>query len=155
MTYHHSRLAAALLALAATLSCESPTDTAPDLLVADALEARLSGELVFLAMRITPDTHMSALFVGAAVEDDAGCLRLDSPDRATAVWPRGWGFERRDGTVRILDADWKLVARIGEQVSLGGGEVETLPAAMGFTQADRDLAENHCPGRYWIVSDAG
>lgn len=156
MTHHRSRLAATVLAIAATLSaCESPTDPAPDLFVADALEARLSGELAFLAMRITPDAHMDALFEGAVEEDDAGCLRLDSPDDATVVWPRGWGYDRQGATVRILNADGQLVARIGEQMSLGGGEVDTLPAAMGFTQADRDLAENHCPGRYWIVSDAG
>lgn len=155
MTRHHSRLAAAFLALATLSACGSPTAAEQELVVADALEARLSGELVFLAMRITPDVHMEALFEGRVVEDEAGCLRLDGPDAATVVWPRGWGFERRNGTVRILDADGQLVARLGERMSLGGGEVETLPAAMGFTQADRDLAENHCPGRYWIVGDAG
>lgn len=40
---------------------------------------------------------------------------------------------------------------MGGSFSLGGGEVPELSDTMGFTQADRDLAEDHCPGRYLIV----
>lgn len=153
---HHSHVATVVLLLAVTLSgCESPTAAEEELIVADALQARLSGELVFLAMRITPAAHMDALFEGAVVSDEAGCLRLDSSDAATVVWPRYWSLERRDDTVRILDADGHFVASLGERLSLPGGEVETLPAAMGFTEADRELAGNRCPGRYWIVGNAG
>lgn len=149
----YSPLAVALLSLVTTVAaCESPVGTEEQVFVGDALEARMSGELLFLTMRTTPEVHMEALFEGAVVGDAAGCLRLDSPDDATVVWPRGWGFEQRDGTIVILNANGELVARIGEGLRLGGGEVETLPAVLGFTQADRDLAERHCPGKYWIAS---
>lgn len=152
---HHSRVAAVCLLLAATLSaCESPTDTDEGLVIGDALQARLAGDLVFLTMRITPTEHMEALFEGAVVSDEAGCLRLDSPDAATVVWPRHWAMELQGNTIRILNADGQFVASIGDGFSLPGGEVQTLPATMGFTEDDRQLAANQCPGRYWIVGEA-
>jgi hypothetical protein len=154
--YRTPMTAAALLVAAAGLgalaACDTATAVDPDILVADLLEVRLGQDLVFLAMRVTPDVHMDALFEGNVVLDDAGCLRLDSPDPATVVWPRGWEFEQDGGTIRILDTGGERVGRVGEPFALGGGEVETLAAAMGFTGQDRDLAESYCPGRYWIVA---
>jgi hypothetical protein len=155
MTRHPLHLTATLLSLViASTACNSPSAPGQELLAADAIQAQRSDGLVFLTMRITPEAHMEALFEGAVVRDEAGCLRLDSPDAATVVWPRGWSFEQRDDALRILNAAGQLAASVGEQLTLPGGEVETLPSVWGFTQADRDLAGSQCPGRYWIVGDA-
>jgi hypothetical protein len=123
-----------------------------EIVIADALEARQAEGLVFLVMRIMTHAHMDALFEGPVVVYEAGCLRLDGPDPATVIWPRGYGSERADGRVRIFDAVGALVGWTGEPFALGGGEVPTLYDAMGFTQADRALSESRCPGRYWIVA---
>lgn len=120
-------------------------------LQSDALEARLDDGIVFLGMRVAHEASMSALFQGPVVTDDAGCLRLDSQDRHTVVWPFGYDFEVVGGAVRILDDEGALVGEVGESFSLGGGEVTSLHDGLGFTDADRELAETHCPGRYWIV----
>lgn len=134
-------------------ACSSPTESgAAQLFRADMIEARIEAEVVFLSMRTNPAAHMDALFVGAVVVDEGGCLRLDSPDRHTVVWPVGYGLTTAGGTIRILDAQGDLVGRVGESFRLGGGEVTSLRDAMGFTAADRALATTHCPGRYWIVS---
>ena len=146
----------AFLALAAVAAgaCSSPTDSgAVQLQEADTIEARVGSGIVFIAMRVVPTHHMDALSQARVLEDAQGCLRLDSADRHTVVWPHGWGFEAAGDGVRILDEDGVLVGQVGEEFSLGGGEVTSLPASMGFTDADRQLAEEHCPGRYWIVAD--
>lgn len=134
-------------------ACASPTESgAAQLFTADMIEARIEPEVVFLRMRTNPTVTMDALFVGAVVVDDNGCLRLDSPDRHTVVWPRGYDFTTAGGTIRILDAQGDVVGRVGESFRLGGGEVTSLRDEMGFTAADRALAATHCPGRYWIAA---
>lgn len=142
-----------VLALAAIAvgACSSLTDLGPLSIEADTIEARMGSGVVFIGMKVSPTESMSALFEGAVVADEEGCLRLDSVDRHTVVWPHGYGFDAAGGTVRILDAQGGLVGRVGEDFDLGGGEVTSLHDGLGFTQADRDLAEEHCPGRYWIV----
>ncbi len=118
----------------------------------DTIAVRIDAGIVFLRMRITPDAHMDALFEGRVVADDQGCLRLDSVDRHTVVWPAGYDFTAADGAVRILDADGSPVGVVGDAFRFGGGEVTSLHDGLGFTRADRELAEAHCPGRYWIVA---
>ena len=95
---------------------------------------------------------MSALFEGTVVVDGAGCIRLSGPDDATVIWPHGFTAELTIEGVEIHDRSDHPVGRLGDHFSLGGGEVETLHAGMGFTEEDRELASRHCPGRYWIVS---
>ncbi|HUG41028.1 MAG TPA: hypothetical protein VMM12_11105 [Longimicrobiales bacterium] len=144
-----------LLALGALAAgaCSSVTGIAPqDTVAADNIEARIGAGVVFLTMTFTPDASMDALFEGPVTADENGCLRLVSADLHTVVWPHGHSFEQVGGTIRILDASGDLVGRVGETFRLPGGEVESLHDGLGFTQADRDLAESHCPGRYWIVA---
>ena len=146
----------ALLALAAmaAVACSSPTDFgALQLLRADTIEARIGSGVVFLAMRVVPTEHMDALSEERVLVDAQGCLRLDTADRHTVVWPHGWRFDGAGDETRILDEDGALAGQVGEEFSLAGGEVTSLPDAMGFTDSDRELAAAHCPGRYWIVAD--
>ncbi len=132
-------------------ACSSLTDVDPLAIEADTIEARIGSGIVFISMKVSPTDAMSALFEGAVIADEEGCLRLDSVDEHAVVWPNGYGFDDTGGTVRILDAEGGLVGRVGDDFDLGGGEVTSLHDGLGFTQADRDLAEEHCPGRYWIV----
>lgn len=143
----------AILALAGLVtSCSSPTGPAFEALTADALETRIGSGVTFLTMRIDPDVHMEALFQGRVLADEEGCLRLDTEDRHTVVWPKGYGFYAPGSTIWILDAGGEVIGRVGEDFRLGGGEVTELHDGLGFTAADRALAEAHCPGRYWIAS---
>ena len=145
-----------LLALAAMAAgaCSSPTASeAIQFLKADTIEARIGSGIVFLAMRVVPTAHMEALSEAQILLDAQGCLRRGSADRHTMVWPHGWTFDAAGDGIRILDEDGALVGHVGEAFSLGGGEVTSLPDHMGFTDADRELAEAHCPGRYWIVGE--
>lgn len=133
----------------ALASCSDPTGahwTSPSLEVVQA------HGFLFLTQDLVPQDAMSALFEGTVVLDDAGCIRLGGADDATVIWPHGFTAELTIEGVEIHDRSDQPVGRLGDHFSLGGGEVETLHAGMGFTEEDRDLASRHCPGRYWIVS---
>ena len=141
------------LSLALAGACSSLTDAGSmELIRADRLEARAGAGIIFLSMRIAPEVHMDALFQGAVLRDGDGCLRLDTPERPTVVWPKDYGFEVTAGRILILDDGGDPVGRVGEGFRLGGGEVPSLHEGLAFTQADRDLAEAQCPGIYWIVA---
>lgn len=97
-----------------------------------------------------PAVFMEALFTGRVVADGEGCIRLDSPDRHTVVWPRGFRVAPRGQSWVVLDAAGAEVGSIGASFRLGGGEVTQLPADM-LTAADREKAATRCPGRYWLA----
>ena len=115
------------------------------------LEVLTKDGVVLFTQNRVPDVTMDALFEGPVVQDAAGCLRLASADGATVVWPLGYTADVGGSSIEIRAADGALVGTVGEAFTSGGGEVEALTEAMGFTDADRHAAEV-CPGRYWIAS---
>jgi hypothetical protein len=126
-------------------ACSSPTQQSASSVVDVAGE----GSVLFVAQNAIPNSFMDALFVGRVVADGDGCLRLDGPDPATVVWPFRFSL---DGQGRVLDSLGVEIGRIGESFSLGGGEV-VLHDGIAMSQADKQLAEASCPGRFWIVGD--
>jgi len=108
---------------------------------------------VFLAQGATPLFVMEALFEGRVQADARRCIRLESVDDATVVWPAGFRLVR-DGThLEIRDANDRRVGRLGGRFRLGGGEVTELHDGLGLGASVRQLAANRCPGRFWIVGD--
>ena len=105
---------------------------------------------VMLSRTHEPNAFMEALFVGRVIEDAQGCLRLDSADRHTVIWPAGFSLAVRGGSSTVLDAAGSEVGAIGASFRLGGGEVTQVPAHM-LTTADAELAAARCPGRYWLA----
>jgi hypothetical protein len=144
----HRTLAIALMTISAA-ACSS----AEEVLSFDALHFQDRTGIVFVRQNVTPDAVMEALFQGRVVTDGAGCLRLDSPDPATVVWPSGFAMTESGDDMLVRDAAGREIGRVGGTFRLGGGEVSSLQGA-GVSAADRQRAETHCPGRYWIVGDA-
>lgn len=101
------------------------------------------------------DIGMTGLFEGAMIADDAGCLRWQDEEGPTVVWPYGFSGEVTVEDLSILDADGDEVGRVGDEFSLGGGIIPELPEPLGFTQGDRDLAAELCPGDYLLVAPSG
>lgn len=141
----------ALVALSLTMlaGCGAPGSTDPG------VDAQLHVEEVagvaFMTQNVVPDEMMEARYEGRVVLADDGCLRLDTPDAHTVVWPRGYTLRAEDGELGVLDEDGAETGVGGESFTLGGGEVTVLLASLGFTDADRERAGERCPGRYWIV----
>lgn len=127
----------------------SSTGPVPEVL----LEVTALDGLVFMIQNVDENDRMEALFRGPVVVDARGCLRLGTPNGATAVWPRGYELDLSGEVRRVLDARGEPVGHLGDAFELAGGEVERLHERMGFTDADREKARA-CPGRYWIVNPA-
>ena len=132
-------------------ACTSLTAPAFHTIQADAIEVGTAPGIVFLTLRIEPATYMDALYQGAVVVDEAGCVRLDTAEGHTVIWPKDFSFEvRGGGEFRVLDAAGDVVGNLPGDFALGGGEVEVLHEGLGFSDADNTLATTHCPGRFWI-----
>src|SRR5688572_6031590 len=112
-------------------------------------------DVIFLARSQAATAEMEALFTGRVAVDDVGCLRLDTDDRHTVVWPSGFTLRvEDDGTAYVISADGRRVGGIGGYFELGGGEVPALHEDVSLSPADRAAALSACPGRYWIVGRA-
>lgn len=135
-----------MMVLAACSDPLSTVSTSPNLQVLSADGVKL------ITQNLVPAAAMDALFEGSVVADEQGCIRLDAEDDATVIWPHGFTLQSTTEGLVIQDESGGSAGRLGDDFSLPGGEVTSLTDAMGFTDADRSLAEQHCPGRYWIVS---
>ena len=113
----------------------------------------IEDDVVFVTQSVVPDAVMQALFEGRVVRDEAGCLRLDSVDDATVVWPKDHRLDRRNGGFAVLDPAGRVIGLIGGAFRLGGGEVPTLHDGILVSAADRERAQSRCPGRFWIVGE--
>jgi len=51
------------------------------------------------------------------------CLFFDAANRTTIVWPYGYVATEVDGVVTVFDGNGEPVARVGDELELGGGEV--------------------------------
>lgn len=109
--------------------------------------------VIVITQNVVPGLTMEALFQGRVVLDGAGCLRLDSPDPATVVWPKGFTVVADGDTLRVRDAAGREVGHVGGTFRLGGGELGSLHAGVPVSAADRERAHASCPGGYWIVGD--
>jgi hypothetical protein len=68
------------------------------------------------------DAGMTALAEGVLVLRADQCLVLAGEGAETVVvWPAGFTAVERSGAVDVLGADGSVVARTGEQISVGGG----------------------------------
>jgi hypothetical protein len=81
------------------------------------------------------------------------CIRVDS-DEADAsyllIWPPEFNITIENSSIKILNGDGELVARIGDKVHIGGGEIQLL------SMLDKTIQEQvprQCPAPYWIIGD--
>lgn len=130
--------------------CSQTADGGPS----ELLGSSLVEDVVFLTQNAEPEAVMDALFEGRVVLDEAGCLRLDAPDRHTVVWPVGFSLEVEGDDLTVRDDEGRTVGSIGGAFRLGGGEVERLHEGIRMAPSDKTKAEERCPGRYWIVGEA-
>ncbi len=91
-----------------------------------------------------PD-NMTALLVGRLVVAN-GCLRVDSADGSSRlpIWPLAFSLRTSTTTAEIVDGSGQLVARSGDNVRMGGGEI---PDHYVAELAVQPLPEK-CPGPY-------
>ncbi len=88
--------------------------------------------------------------------DGEGCLRFGSiggPVGYLPVWPPGYSLKTEGDDVRVLDERGGLVARAGDKVEAGGGEIGKSGTAGGYQELRRRLdVPEKCTGIFWIIT---
>ena len=82
-----------------------------------------------------------------------GCLHIQSEDGNStyaAIWPFEFGVSVQGSSVSILDEKGQVVAQVGDQIRVGGGEVRIMP--------QEEFERNHLgtfqgSGLYWLVTE--
>ena len=98
-------------------------------------------------------TVMTALLFGKLIVVDE-CLRVNSHSGSTSyvvVWPADVTMRVANDTIHILNSSGRVVAQVGNDVSLGGGEVPASQATALFQQPDLPI-DSLCSGPYWLGS---
>ena len=109
--------------------------------------------LVLLTAAVEAREVMEALYTGRVVADSAGCLRLDSPEPATVVWPKGFSLGSSIEGPIVRNAAGVEIGRVGAPFEFGGGYVNSLEGIAAISVETRRVARERCPGQYWIVGD--
>jgi hypothetical protein len=81
-----------------------------------------------------------------------GCLRLESIYDDTSylpVWPPEFALSSGDDGINVLDGTGQVVARVGEEIYMGGGE----GSASVMAKCVRQQLPVTCTGPYWIVGE--
>ena len=94
--------------------------------------------------------RMTAL-IGGELLLDGDCLRVGRmndryPDPAI-VWPAGFAPHIEDGVVRVRNGAGRTVARVGDEIGMGGGEV----SASFVSELYYPGMSERCPGKFWIA----
>jgi hypothetical protein len=113
------------------------------------------GKEVFFPRQRKSGLGPSALGHGKLVVDDEGCIRmkpLPQDPGFVPIWPSDYGLDTEGDKLQILDGKGKVVAQVGEEVSMGGGQVDVQRYVVDARTA-RVLRER-CPGGgYWVVTE--
>ena len=103
------------------------------------------------------DDFMTALGGGRLVVRDR-CIYM-APG-GVVVWPHGYSLRREGGEVLVLSGRDEVVAKVGEEVRMGGGQITReeagpTPEATGraFEEKWKELGvPNRCGGPLWVSS---
>lgn len=96
-------------------------------------------------------TRFAALIYGKFV-DDEGCLRII--ERTTSVnylivWPPEFSIRTEQDRIIVTKGNGEEVTlRIGEEIRLGGGEVDSRDV---LDERVKEALPEHCPGPYWVA----
>jgi hypothetical protein len=96
-----------------------------------------------------------ALLIGKLVlYDYQRCPRVTSDSGLTdylLLWPPDYGARVENGEVEIVDGAGQVVARVGEEVRLGGGAIPVDWDSEKYRQLYHELPGD-CHGPYWIAA---
>ena len=119
--------------------------------LAGCMSAQRDDEVYFLREKQNDAPDFLALLEGKLILDE-GCLSIQSVDggaRYAAIWPFEFDFSAESGNVEILNGDDQIVARVGNQLRVSGGELPNM-SQEEFEQ--NYLGAFQCSGPYWLVN---
>lgn len=110
------------------------------------------GEVHFLRQRPSDAPNMLAPYEGELVLSEA-CLRIQNDDGGTgytAIWPYEFSLNTQGDSVQILNGDKEVVAQVGDQISVSGGEIPQL--SPDEFEDNFIGSATQCASPYWIVN---
>lgn len=111
-------------------------------------------DVKFITLRAPQNAVMEALHTGNVSVAIDGCVRSQEiTSQPTIVWPQGYTLETIVGGHQVRREDGSVLGQLGEAFTFGGGVVEDVTAALGFTEQDQNVLRLACPGRFWIVGE--
>ncbi len=105
----------------------------------------------FPVVKNEPEGSFLALAEGTLVIED-GYLRLSrsySDTTELIIWPYGYSLNVEGDDIRIINGDGEIVAHVGDNIYVGGGEVALITVWKDI----RGLLPFDCKGPYWLASD--
>lgn len=138
-------------------STEGPNDTSSATAAPETTAAGELGAIVFLNQG-DPGADMPSMADGGVLSvDERGCLRLLQPavdPDPLPVWPPGYSLDAAgDGPARILDGEGRVVARVGDEIGVGGGPTSSLEEVADADERRLREIRERCPGAYFIVGE--
>jgi len=107
------------------IGCSSGTHTSSTTTTApDGVGTKPPSVVVTLPTRGRTGYSMDAAVFGP-LKSDGRCFTMGS---LAVIWPAG--YQARTEPLRVLDDKGHLVGRVGERVTLGGGEIPMTPAML-------------------------
>ena len=104
----------------------------------------------FPQLRTRGEAHMEALLQGELAVTE-GCLRVSgSGGSHLVIWQPDFFVNNNEGVIEILDRNGEVVARVGEEIRIGGGQV---PLTEKLEQLLREPLPERCRGPYWSMGE--
>jgi len=134
-----------LLLLIVGAACDNSVRDSPPL-------ERPRSEAIVFPVQNPVNSVMEALLKGTLNRRER-CLYVSSKNAKSSIlpiWPEGFSYESKDGSIWVLDAEGTKVAEVGSPVSMGGGLRGEGEAPLSSELMER---VESCEGPYWIVGE--
>ncbi len=100
----------------------------------------------FPQLKMRSGEFMESLVIGELTLEDC-YLRIDG---ALIIWQPDYFVNNNDGTIEILDRNGEVVARVGEEVCMGGGEITSIEH---INKLLKEPLPQDCEGPYWLMGE--
>lgn len=100
----------------------------------------------FPQLKMRSGSFMESLVTGELVLEDC-YLRVD---QELIIWQPDYFVNNNDGTIEILDRNGEVVARVGEEVYMGGGEIKSIDY---INKLLKEPLPQDCEGPYWLMGE--
>jgi hypothetical protein len=107
--------------------------------------------IYFPQLKTRSTSFMAALLIGR-LEVENGCLlayQEGSDQPITIVWQTDYFLHNNEGSIEMLDREGKVVARVGEMIYLGGGEVGNINS----DQLQAPIPERCSSSPLWLMGE--
>ena len=112
-----------------------------------------SNRIFFPTQKGPRNAIMTARGTGELIVTDGGCLRLSFPVKRGGdllIWPPNYSLDTKGNRIRVLNANGRVMAEVGDYIEVGGGGLSSLEVDVIPESLRQELPER-CPPPYFLV----